>query len=619
MKLDASVPKSPDHKQERLDRLRNLFPDLFTKDGKLNPKELQNLIGEQQQDVYEFRWNGKVNAKREAFTPSEATLVKHRSFGAKDRPHILIEGENLEVLKLLSSAYRESIKMIYIDPPYNTGKDFIYRDQFKRDKQAYWEELGVTDNGVKVDSNTETSGRYHSNWLSMMYSRLLIARLLLKADGAIFVSCDDHELYNLKKILDDVFGEENFIANIIWENKEGGGGSDSKHFRIKHEYILCYAKETEELTIHGVDISNRERYTLSDEYVAERGQYYLQKLNQASIQYSQALDFPIQAPDGTLIHPSYKDKRACWRWSREKVDWGLKHGFIEIKKDRHGQWAVYTKQYLKCDNEGHPIERTNRPLGVIDKFSGTAASKHLEHVLGQRLFDYSKPKELIHYLLELVLSKEEDEEYILDFFAGSGTTGEAVVDYNLEHGANKRVLLVQLPELIKKSTAAYRAGFEKISEITQERMKRVITRYQSGFDVYRLEKSSFSQVEFMPDPNKTAQENKELLETYVAKKQNDLLSTADQKKMMTEVLLKSGFMLHCHAQPDESFTDNDVYAVADHKREAYVCLDQCLHAKTIGQILQRTKQTPFICLRKALSTSQRWTLKQHLEEYLILM
>lgn len=214
--------QSHDWNKERLAQLKSLMPDLFTNDGQLNINELKkvvdpNLVTETER--YEFRWFGKSKAKREAFTPTDATLVydKHRSVNPTESDNLIIEGENLAVLKLLSNSYREQVKCIYIDPPYNTGKDFVYSDKFNQDKAEYWEDAEITENGIKIDTNTETDGRFHSNWLNMMYSRLLIARQLLKEDGVIFISIDDNEVHHLRKLCDEVFGEENFVASIIWE------------------------------------------------------------------------------------------------------------------------------------------------------------------------------------------------------------------------------------------------------------------------------------------------------------------------------------------------------------------------------------------------------------------
>lgn len=241
------MPLTPDWNKERLETLKSLFPDLFTVEGKLNTDELKKLIDPQsinETERYEFRWFGKSQAKRNAFTPSNATLVfdEKRSVNPDQAENLIIEGENLEVLKLLSSSYREKVKCIYIDPPYNTGKDFVYSDNFTQDKRAYWEDAGITEEGVKIDTNTETDGRYHSNWLNMMYSRLLVARQLLKPDGVIFISIDDDEVHHLRKLCDEIFGEDSFIACLTWEK---GRKNDSRFFSIGHEYIMVYAKEKE--------------------------------------------------------------------------------------------------------------------------------------------------------------------------------------------------------------------------------------------------------------------------------------------------------------------------------------------------------------------------------------
>ena len=328
----------------------------------------------------------------------------------------LIKSENLQALNLLMNKYKSKIKCIYIDPPYNTGSDdFIYKDNFQ-----------------------------HSSWLSMMNDRLQLAKEFLRDDGVVFISINDSELNNLKYLMNDIFGHENFVAQLIWENREGGGSSDSKHFKIKHEYILTYAKNRILLEIKGLAIDNEERYTYEDEFVKERGKYLLIKLNSASIQYSKSLDYPIIAPDESEIVPSYDKKQACWRWSKEKVSWGKKNGFVVIKKDSKGKWAVYTKQYIKVDNENKPIHRTKRPMGVISEFSSTMATKHLEDLFGGvKVFDYSKPFELIHYLLSLCTEKDD---IIMDFFAGSGTTAEAILQLNSSENKKRKYIIIDMGE-----------------------------------------------------------------------------------------------------------------------------------------------------------------------------
>ena len=247
--INQYMPLSHDWNSERLETLKTIFPDLFTSEGKLNADELKKLIDPQsisETERYEFRWFGKSQAKRNAFTPSNATLIydEKRSVNPDKAENLIIEGENLEVLKLLSGAYREKVKCIYIDPPYNTGKDFVYSDNFTQDKKVYWEDAEITENGVKVDTNTEADGRYHSNWLNMMYSRLLVARQLLQEDGVIFASIDDNEIHHLRKLFDEVFGETNFVAQIIWK-KRVSPANDAQWFSSDHEYILIYAKQKE--------------------------------------------------------------------------------------------------------------------------------------------------------------------------------------------------------------------------------------------------------------------------------------------------------------------------------------------------------------------------------------
>ena len=247
--LNRKMMGTPDLNAERLRKLRELFPDLFTTEGRL-PDELKKivdpeLVKESECFEFEFRWFGKSGAKRNAFTPSQATLLydEGRSLHPEHADgNMIIEGENLETMKLLLSAYRGRVKCIYIDPPYNTGNDFVYSDKWDESKQDYWERIGVTSgDGIKLESNPEASGRFHSNWLNMMYPRLLLARQLLREDGVIFISIDDNEVHHLRKLCDEVFGEENFVESLVWR-KKAGGGQDSHYFAKEHEYILCYMK-----------------------------------------------------------------------------------------------------------------------------------------------------------------------------------------------------------------------------------------------------------------------------------------------------------------------------------------------------------------------------------------
>lgn len=267
----------------------------------------------------------------------------------------------------------------------------------------------------------------------------------------------------MKLLCNDLFGEKNFVVDLVWSNQEGGGSSDSKLFRIKHEHIIVFAKNISLLDVKGVEISNEERYKEEDEYKQIRGKYYLQKLGMGSIQYSTSLDYPIIAPDGSEIYPrdNNNGRKACWRWSKEKLKWGIENGFVIIKKSKN-IWTVYTKQYLNCDNNGEIINRSQRPLGVIDKYSSTQAAKFLEAIRLSKLFNYSKPIDLIKYLIDRFV---DINPIILDFFAGSGTTLHATMQLNSEDGGHRKCILVTNNEN------------NICEEVTYERNKRVINGY----------------------------------------------------------------------------------------------------------------------------------------------
>jgi len=463
--------------------LKENYPNVI-RDTEINLEELKTVLGlpiDEKVNGYGLNFVGRnfARAKYAQKTEKELRLNSTLSKNIDTTQNLVLKGDNLDSLKILKSHYSGQIKCIYIDPPYNTTNDeFVYPDKFDKEEA---EVLGLANlsesDFARMDFSFKTK-KSHNGWLAFMYPRLLLARDLLSNDGAIFISIDDNEQSNLKLLCDDVFGEENLIANLIWANKEGGGSSDSSYFRIKHEYILCYSKRKEDVEIVGADISNEDRYKEEDEHKEIRGPYYLQKLGMGSIQYSESLDYPITTPDNTVVYPKDNNsgKKACWRWSENKLKWGIENDFVVIKKDSKGIWTVYTKQYLNCDNEGNLIDRTQRPFGVIDTFSSTQASKLLDNLGLANLFTYSKPYELISYLIERVV-KPNDENIILDFFAGSGTTGQAVMELNKD-GGNRKFILCQIDEPIKEDKPAYKFCIDNnlppvISSITIERLKRV--------------------------------------------------------------------------------------------------------------------------------------------------
>lgn len=440
----------------------NLIKRVNTLEG-LTDKERSALLGLLRENkTYGLVWEDKPEDVEERLRDELPILteVPERAIISEDKDapnHILIEGDNLEALATLAYTHEGKIDVIYIDPPYNTGnKDFIYNDSYVDKEDSY----------------------RHSKWLSFMNRRLKIAKKLLSDRGIIFISIDDNEQAQLKLLCDEVFGNKNFVADLIWSNQEGGGSSDSKLFRIKHEHIIVFSKDISQLDIKGVDITNEDRYKEEDEYSKVRGKYYLQKLGMGSIQYSESLNYPIIAPDGSEIYPSDNNngKKACWRWSKEKLNWGIENGFIVIKKSKN-IWTVYTKQYLNCDNNGEIIIRTQRPLGIIDKFSSTQAAKFLESIGLSKLFNYSKPTDLIKYLIDRFV---DFNPIILDFFAGSGTTLHATMQLNAEDGGHRQCILVTNNEN------------NICEEVTYERNRRVIQGYTNakGEEVVGLTKNN---------------------------------------------------------------------------------------------------------------------------------
>ena len=584
---------------ENIKRIGELFPNCLTErlndEGKTEVaidfdqlrQELSKDIVEGNEERYQFTWPDKRNAIRLANAPTTDTLrpCREESVDFDNTQNLYIEGDNLQVLKLLRENYLGKVKMIYIDPPYNTGNDFVYNDDFIQSVDEYVHNSGQTDEeGNRLVANPESNGRFHTDWLNMIYPRLKVAKDLLSEDGAIFVSINDQEVDNMKKILDLIYGRDNFVAQLIWANKEGGGGSDSKHFRIKHEYIIVYARNITYCVINGVEISNIERYTKSDAYVNTRGKYYLQQLGMGSLGYIASLDFPIVAPDGTDVYPN-KDGRQInrWRWSREKVEWGLKNDYIEFSKDKNGDWIVSTKQYLNADNEGNIIDRTNRPFALIEKYSSTSASKNLQTLLKGRIFDYSKPVDLILFLLKTGSYKDS---LILDFFSGSATTAHAVMQLNAEDDGKRKFIMVQLPEATDEKSEAYKAGYKNICEIGKERIRRAGKKIKEehpeakdldiGFRVLKLDSSNMQDVYYTPAET-----------TEQSFFDDNIKGDRTEEDLLFQSMIDLGISLSAKIEKKQ-IAGKTVWSVEDNYLLA--CFDEDVNESTITEI---AKQQPY--------------------------
>ena len=360
LKLDGL---SKDIVSDNISKLKEIFPEVITED-KIDFEKLQSILGkdiDDSREKYSFTWPGKTQAIKESQKQSTGTLrpCREESKNWDTTQNLYIEGDNLEVLKLLQKGYYNKIKAIYIDPPYNTGKDFIYPDNYQDNLENYLKISGqVLDSkgeresiGIKVTSNPETAGRYHSNWLNMMYPRLKLARNLLSDDGLIFISIDDNENVDLKKLCDEIFGSDNFVSQLIWKSKTGGA-NDSKFVAVDHEYILVYAKNIDKFQVNSLPYTDEllKLYNSQDEYFEERGPYRPMLLMQKGLSFSKSLTYPIEAPDGTILRPD--EGGAIWRWSESVLKKRIDEGYVEFVKRDDG-WKIYTKQYLKVDYDGN--------------------------------------------------------------------------------------------------------------------------------------------------------------------------------------------------------------------------------------------------------------------------
>jgi len=651
------MPATPDVNQERLDQLRELMPDLFTNDGSVNPDELKRLIDPgsvPESERFEFRWFGKANAKRNAFTPTLATLEYDHERSVNPEladGNAIIEGENLEVLKCLLAAYRNKIKCIYIDPPYNKDKDFVYSDVWKVDKETYWEHIGVTSRGVKVDTNTKADGRFHSNWLNMLYPRLLIARQLLSNEGVIFISIDDSEVHNLRKMCDEVFGEENFFAQIII--RANSRGQTYKQIAKTHEYLIVYTATPETDLLELAKDNDRSDLTMNDEI----GPFNTRELrnrnprfgkhNRPNLYYPIWVDQSMADDDGFYMISLEADDKftksvepknsqgddSCWRWGKPKTLANLGGNTLSssvvAKRKTDGTFMICEK-YRKNTYKPKSVWNDN---GFLTE-SGTAELQALG--LGSA-FDFPKPISIPMRCAELAL---EDGDIMLDFFAGSGTTAHAIMTLNARTNESRRFVLVQIPEIIADHTEAYKQGFRRVSEVTIERNKRTVLQlekeklasenkakdmlsrvtsdklsFSQGFKVFRLAKSCFPRIDFVPNPDKTDKENVDAFDAYIRGKEAAFLMKFNRQHILDEILLKNGFMLDIKTEALPSFTENEVFRAWDSQKEATVCLDYDLKEQTIAKL--KGMEGIFICLEQALNTTKKWNLRAGLGERLV--
>jgi adenine-specific DNA-methyltransferase len=480
IKTGDQLTQSLDIVTDNITRLKELFPEIVT-EGKIDFKTLQAILGEEleeEEEYYRFTWAGKAQARREAHKPSTGTLrpCKEDSVNWDTTQNLYLEGDNLEALKLLQKSYSGKVKMIYIDPPYNTGKDFVYKDNYKDNLKNYQQVTGqIDDEGNRISTNSDSDGRYHSNWLNMIYPRLTLARNLLTEDGVVFMSIDDNEVENLKKIGNEIFGETNFIASMIWQKKTGS--SDAKNIATITEYLLVFSKNSLHLVLNqNENAHDSKRYRFKDEYYNERGPFYYDNLDRGTLGYHKSLDYGIKSSDGMEVFPNGRISQFNdgwrWKWGKEKLEWGVANGFIEVveSSSKDCGYAVYYKIYLNVDNEGLKIKRSSPYKNLIQGILNTNASSEAKEIFDKTgVFSNPKPTDLITRLLEIGIG---NNDIIMDFFSGSGTTAHSVMKLNAEDYGNRKHIQVQLPEPTEEKSEAFNAGYKTIADIGKERIRR---------------------------------------------------------------------------------------------------------------------------------------------------
>lgn len=567
-KITGNSPeaKSLDITNQNIEQLKQLFPDVFS-EGKIDFEALKAVLGaeiDDSEERYNFTWNGKIKARQIAQTPSTGTLrpCKEESVNWETTENLFIEGDNLEVLKLLQKSYHKKVKMIYIDPPYNTGKDFVYKDNFHNNIKNYLEISGQADSaGNKISTNAETSGRYHSDWLNMMYPRLKLARNLLKDDGIVFISIDEHEVTNLSKICDEIFGEDNNICQLVWKKKYTGG-KHSKGYADFHEYILVYVKDASSLT--NIEIlrpdEEKGKFVDSDEFVKQRGKYYVRPLK-SNLELRPTLIYPIEFPDGSVTETQ-------WLVAKDTFEKLLSEKRVEFRKKRDGTFQIY-KKYYETDGGG-----SVKPPSLIEKFPNTEAKAELKFLFDikegrDNVFYTAKPTNLLKYLFE---PYDSGEDIILDLFAGSGSTADAVMRMNDADNGNRKFILIQIPEEIDGHSS-----FSTISDITKARLVKVKDKIikskdiDTGFKVLKLDSSNIL-------PWDADFDNLEQVLQQSTKSIKDNRSSED---VLYEIFLKYGYELTTPLKT-ETVNEKKIFVVG--AGALIVCLDDEITTETVEGI-----------------------------------
>ena len=528
--------------QENIKKLKEIFPEIFI-EGKIDFDLLRQICNgggvqntESSKERYSLTWNGKSRARQIAQEVSTGTLrpAKEESKNWDNTENIYIEGDNLEVLKLLQKSYHGKIKMIYIDPPYNTGKDFVYKDNFIANIENYKKVTGqINEEGIKLTTNTETNGRYHSDWLNMMYPRLKLARNLLTDDGVIFMSIDDNEQANLKKICDEIFGEENFVAQIAWR-KSDNQANIGNIARVK-EYILSYSKNDKLFYLNKMELTEKAKkeYRYKDDRGFFRRSILLHKTRGR-------YKYDLKTPTGKILS-------GPWMKSKEDIEKMSNEGMIYWTTG--GEEQPYGKIYLDESDGQIP----NDFIG-IEYGSNQEASLELEKLMQSRYFDFPKSVTLLKHLAKIGSNLDN---YILDFFSGSSTTAHSVMQLNVEDGGNRKYIMVQIPFLTDENSEAHKAGYKNICEIGKQRIRRAGERIKSdeslplenrekldiGFKVFKLDSSNIKEWDT---------DTEDLQQTLLDSMEN-IKTDRNSLDVLYEILLKYGLDLNISIEENKDF------------------------------------------------------------------
>lgn len=591
--------KSPDILEEKLAELRKIIPEVF-EENRIDWVKLKMTLGDTVQvgpEKYGLNWAGRSEAYKAAQIPATGALVpqEKESKNWDSTENIFIEGDNLEVLKLLQAHYRGKIKMIYIDPPYNTGKDFIYKDNFTENRSDYYERTGQSRDGIKLTSNLESNGRYHSDWLTMMYPRLFLAKNLLRDDGVIFVSIDDNEVANLRLLMNEIFGEENFIAQIVWE-KSYAPVNLKKTFSENHEFIIVYSKNFDLVRIRPLERSEEQNQRYDNPDNDPRGVWKSSDLSVGPRIDSKV--FEITTPTGRKILPP---AGRCWVFSKERYEEMLADNRIWFGKNNDAVPSY--KRFLA------EVKQGVTPL-TIWKYSDVGHTQQSRKELIKLFnevdcFETPKPVELVKRMLKL---SSDPTDLIFDFFAGSGTTAHAVMDLNAEDGGNRKYILVQIPEGVEEGSEAAKAGFKTIADISRERIRKAgerVSKGDIGFKAFSLSKSNYRQWNVLTDEN-NEEDLKKQMQLFAEK---PLVDSWDEKAVVYEVLEKEGFSLNSKVEKIEQ-AGNEFWSVKDGDRKMIISFAEKITQEQVVS-LKLSEETLFVCFDSALDDSEKVNLMRN--------